>query len=204
MLNPPLVGWTQTELPPTLRGLIPQEGSPTSYGIPLAWENAQFFADWFYTVELTPEQATVVKQVLSEIPAPCCDDNSVYSCCCTKNGKICNLTRSARGLAHWLVAARGFEGEDLKAAVEEWLRFLKPEYYLARALEEQGLNPADYGLAAHETYESCYARQCEAPLDAGGCGGMGLVVLLSEPTAPPLLPGRGGRRLIREERREDA
>jgi len=179
LLNPPLMGWTQTELPPALAGLIPQAGAPTSYGIPLAWENAQFFADWFYSIELTPEQAALVQEALGEIPAPCCDDNSVYSCCCTKNGKICNLTRSARGLARWLVAVRGVRGEELKAAVEEWLRFLKPDYHLARALEEQGLAPADYGFASHESYESCYARQCEAPLDAGGCGGMGLVVLLS-------------------------
>lgn len=170
LLNPPLVGWTQTELPPTLRGLIPQEGSPTSYGIPLAWENAQFFADWFYTVELTPEQATVVKQVLSEIPAPCCDDNSVYSCCCTKNGEICNLTRSARGLAHWLVTARGFEGEDLKAAVEEWLRFAHRDYYLAQALRERGISPGKYGLSTRGT---CYQGECELPMRRGGCGGMG-------------------------------
>jgi hypothetical protein len=162
--------------------LIPQAGAETSYGLPLSWDNAQHFADWFYEIQLSPEQAARVEEALSPIPAPCCDDNSVFSCCCTRNGKICNLTRSARGLAHWLVSQRGFGVEEVRAAVEEWLRFLKPEYYLARELEARGLDPTQYGLLAHEAYESCYQGQCAAPLDAGGCGGMGLEVILEGET----------------------
>lgn len=170
--------------------LIPQAGAETAYGIPLSWDNAQTFADWFYEIQLAPEQAVVVEEALKTIPAPCCDDNSVFSCCCTKNGRICNLTRSARGLAQWLVSQRGYGVEEVRAAVEEWLRFLKPDYYLARALESQGLDPADHGLAAHEAYESCYQGQCEAPLDAGGCGGMGLKVIL-EKAEPDCCQGEG-------------
>jgi len=31
-------------------------------------------------------------------------------------------------------------------------------------------------LEASESYESCYENLCDAPLDQGGCGGMGLEV----------------------------
>lgn len=170
----------------TLRAeLIPEVGMKTSYGIPLSRENTQVFADWFYTIQLTLEEQPLVEQVLSDIPAPCCDDNSVLQCCCRKNNKICNLTRSALGLAAWLVHTKGFTRDELKVAVEEWLRFLKPDYYLAKALEERGSDPAIYGLKSHEAYESCNARQCEVSLNAGGCGSMGLKVILEEEKEVP-------------------
>jgi len=70
-------------------------------------------------------------------------------------------------------------------AVTEWLRFLVPNYYLAKALEEQGLDPQDFGLQPHEAYEACYKERCEVALDQGGCGGMGLEVKLSSPAVPP-------------------
>lgn len=176
-----LMGWAQVEPGPTLLAdltavLIPQSGSVTSYGIPLLIENAQYFADWFYEIQLSPQEKAVVEEELVSIPAPCCDDNSVLACCCSKSGKICNLTRSAQGLAAFLVHGKGFSGDATKAAVLQWLHFLHPDYYLATALEEQGRDPKDFGLKASESYESCYQELCEAPLDRGGCGGMGLEV----------------------------
>ena len=173
--------------------LIPAAGAETAYGIPLSLENVQAFADWFYTVQLTPEERSLFEKVLAEIPAPCCDDNSVLKCCCRRTNRICNLTRSALGLAAWLVHVKGFGEEELAAAVEEWLRFLKPEYYLSLALEERGMDPGDYGLAEHEAYESCDQKRCKAPLDAGGCGGMGLKVLLERvEKAPACCRAEGG------------
>lgn len=169
---------TQDPLESLRAELVPAPGTETSYGIPLYLENAQTFADWFYTVQLSPEERALFEKVLSEIPAPCCDDNPVLKCCCRRTNRICNLTRSAMGLAAWLIHVKGLDEADLRDAVEEWLRFLVPNYYLAVALEERGLDPAAYGLGPHEAYESCDARRCEAPLDAGGCGGMGLEVIL--------------------------
>lgn len=165
--------------------LIPQEGAKTSYGLPLSLDNVQAFADWYYSIQLSPEEQEVFREALSAIPAPCCDDNPVIKCCCQKTNRICNLTRSAMGLGAWLIHVKGFSAEETKAAVEEWLRFLKPQYYLALALEERGFDPRDYGLEEHEAYESCDQKLCETPLDAGGCGGMGLKVLLEEKEEAP-------------------
>lgn len=178
-LSLPALGQHDTSVLENLRAeLIPEEGTPTPYGLPLSLENIQAFADWYYSIQLTPEEEKVFEEALTAIPAPCCDDNPVLRCCCQRTNRICNLTRSAMGLTAWLIHVKGFTAEETRAAVEEWLRFLKPEYYLALALERRGLKPEDYGLKEHEAYESCDQRLCEAPLDAGGCGGMGLKVLL--------------------------
>ena len=180
VLVPSLLGWAQGEpsaiLADLTATLIPQSGSVTSYGISLSVENAQVFADWFYQIQLSPQEKAVVEEELVSVPAPCCDDNSVLACCCSKNGNICNLTRSAQGLAAFLVHNKGFSGDTTKVAVIEWLHFLHPNYYLATGLEEQGRNPKDFGLEASESYESCYQDLCGGPIDQGGCGGMGLEV----------------------------
>lgn len=165
--------------------LIPQEGQRAAYGIPLSLGNAQHFADWYYVIRLTSEEAARWTEALAVIPAPCYDDNPVLKCCCQTHGRICNLTRSAQGLAKWLIVYQGYDVEGLRAAILEWLRFLVPNYYLAKALEERGLDPRDYGLESHEAYEACYQKRCEAPLDEGECGGMGLEVKLAKPPAVP-------------------
>ncbi len=165
--------------------LIPEAGKLTAYGIALSLANAQHFADWHYTIQLTLEQEAVWVEALAAIPAPCCDDNSVLKCCCQAHGRICNLTRSAQGLAKWLIVHRGYGVGEVQAAVLEWLRFLVPNYYLARALEEQGLDPRNFGLQSHEAYEAYYQKRCEEALDRGGCGGMDLAVKLA---IPPSLP----------------
>lgn len=171
--------------------LIPKAGERTAYGLVLSFGNAQHFADWYYAIRLTPEEEAIWREALLAIPAPCCDDYPVLRCCCQTHGRICNLTRSAQGLAKWLIVYRGYGLKEVREAVLQWLRFLVPNYYLARALEERGLDPRAYGLEPHEAYEACYRGRCEAPLDQGGCGGMGLEVKLAAPTTPPCCPPQG-------------
>lgn len=169
------------ESPPSLsladlrEKLIPAEGTLTTYGIALSWNNAQLFADWYYEIRLNSSEEMVLRQALEPIPTPCCDDTRLVRCCCEKGGLICNLVRSARGLAAWLIREKGFKADEVRAAVEEWLRFIHPDYFLAQELLRLGRNPANYGLPAKG---SCYRGWCEMPLKAGGCGGMGLVVKL--------------------------
>lgn len=181
-----LAVWAEEDVLAKLRAeLIPEAGKKTAYGIPLALTNVQHFADWYYTIRLTPEEEALWEEALIAIPAPCCDENPVLRCCCQTHGRICNLTRSAQGLAKWLIVHRGYGVDELRRAVLEWLRFLVPNYYLAKALEEQGLDPREYGLEPPEAYEACYQGRCEVALDQGGCGGMGLEVKLSPPAVPP-------------------
>ncbi len=150
--------------------VIPPVGKETSYGIPLSWDNAQTFADWYYEVRLTPEEATLLQQALKDIPTPCCDDTRITRCCCERSGFICNLVRSARGLAAWLIQRKDFGEEEVQAAVREWVKFAHRKYFLAKALKERGVNPSRYDLT---TRGACYRDLCELPMRQGGCGGMG-------------------------------
>ncbi len=60
--------------------IIPQEGTSTSYGIPLSLENTQQFIDFYNSVTLTAEQEQVKQDALGALRAPCCDDNTMYDC----------------------------------------------------------------------------------------------------------------------------
>ena len=150
--------------------VIPAAGKDTAYGIPLSWDNAQTFADWYYEVRLSPEETVVLTRALKEIPTPCCDDTRITRCCCERSGLICNLVRSARGLAAWLIREKGFGEDEVRAAVLEWVKFAHRNYFLAVALKERGVSPREYGLT---TQGACYRQLCERPMREGGCGGMG-------------------------------
>jgi len=150
--------------------VIPPVGKETAYGIPLSWNNAQTFADWYYEVRLSPEESALLQRALKEIPTPCCDDTRITRCCCERSGYICNLVRSARGLAAWLIREKGFGEGEVREAVLEWVRFAHRKYFLALALKDRGVNPTKYGLT---TKGACYRQLCERPMREGGCGGMG-------------------------------
>jgi hypothetical protein len=71
---------------------------------------------------------------------------------------------------------QGHTSDQIQEASSQWLRFIRPDYYVASILHEQGGNPEQYGLT---TESSCYAGRCGFPFhdrravgNPGGCGGM--------------------------------
>ena len=109
-------------------------------------EETQKFIDYYNSIELTPEQELIKKQALSRIPAPCCSDNSAYTCCCP-----CNMAKSWWGLSHHLIVNEGASAEEVQAAVEGWIEFINPKGFSGR---------------------SCYTGGCVRPFHRNGCGGM--------------------------------
>lgn len=158
---------------------VPGEGAETAYGLPLAWENAPLFATWYNEIVLTEEEARVLDAALAPLPAPCCDDNPLARCCCERGGLICNIVRTARGLGKYLVR-HGWKADEVTAAMDEWLRFIHGDYYVARALVALGEDPVAYGLFKPEN-GACYRGLCTAPLQEGGCGGMGEDAIIARP-----------------------
>ena len=69
-----------------------------------------------------------VRQALSRIPAPCCSDNSAYTCCCP-----CNMAKTWWGLSHHLIANEGYDADEVQAAVEEWIEFINPKGFSGNA-----------------------------------------------------------------------
>jgi hypothetical protein len=144
--------------------IIPNEGDSTSYGIPLLMKNTQQFLDYYSTIQLTPQQDSIRISALEPLPAPCCDDNPMSTCCCP-----CVLARSVWGLSKYLITEKKYNAEELREAALQWLKFIRRDYFVLRGLEERGVDPAVFGLV----YEaSCYTGKCNYSFSEGGCGGM--------------------------------
>ena len=145
--------------------IIPQEGDPTAYDIPLSLDNTQRFIDYYEATTLTAEQESIKEDALLPLKAPCCDNNPMSTCCCP-----CNLAKSVWGLASYLIVEENYGVEQVRESALQWLRFIHDDYYVMRELENRGVDPGKYGLS----YEApCYTGGCELPFVDGGCGGMG-------------------------------
>jgi len=149
--------------------LIPEEGTETTYGIPLSLESLPQFLEWSHT--LAPRVAADPRfvEALTGLVAPCCDDNTAYKCCCEDGGTSCNIIRSGKGLAAFLVFEKGYDPAQIAESVLQWFHFARPDYYLATELLSLRKSPITYGLTAKG---SCYRRMCNTPISEGGCGGM--------------------------------
>ena len=104
------------------------------------------FIEWNETIQLTPEQEAVRKAALEAIPAPCCSDNSAYTCCCP-----CNISRSTWGLSKWLITEKNFTAAQVRDKASEWIAYINPNGYNGKA---------------------CYTGACPRPFHKDGCGGM--------------------------------
>ena len=104
------------------------------------------FIAWSNTIRLTPEQEKTKRQALGSIPAPCCAEYSIATCCCP-----CNLAKTVWGLANYAIARLGYDTAQTRALTVEWL---------------QATNPAGY------SGDSCHRGGCPKRFSANGCGGM--------------------------------
>lgn len=98
------------------------------------------------TIELDPEQEAVFRRALSQIPAPCCSNNTALTCCCP-----CNMALAWWGLTKHLIANEGLGVEEVKAVVEEWFEFINPNGFSG---------------------DVCYTGGCNRAFADNGCGGM--------------------------------
>jgi hypothetical protein len=108
--------------------------------------DAERFIDYYNSIRLTDAQERVRKEALESIPAPCCSQYSMATCCCP-----CNLAKSAWGLSHYLIAKKNANASEVRATVERWLKFV---------------NPAGF------TGNACFKGGCPRPFAQNGCGGM--------------------------------
>jgi hypothetical protein len=145
--------------------IIPQEGDSTTYDIPLSLDNTQQFIDYYEAAALTAEQESIKEDALLPLKAPCCDDNSMATCCCP-----CNLAKSVWGLSSYLIVEENYGVEQVRESALEWLRFIHSDYYVGQELGNRDVNPDKYGLPHGD---ACYTGRCELTFADDGCGGMG-------------------------------
>jgi hypothetical protein len=106
---------------------------------------AEFIA-YDHSIELTHDQKKLMDEALSTIPAPCCAEYSIATCCCP-----CNLAKSSWGLSKFLIAKQHANAAQVSAAASEWLQFTNPHGY---------------------TGDACFTKGCNRPFASNGCGGM--------------------------------
>ncbi len=111
-----------------------------------AKRQAQEFMEYHDSITLSAEQEAVKKEALTALPAPCCSDNTAYTCCCP-----CNMARTIWGLSHYLLAEHGYGAEQLREKVAEWIQFINPAGFSGNV---------------------CYTGGCGRPFSQNGCGGM--------------------------------
>ncbi len=104
------------------------------------------FIEYSHTIALTKDQEKTKREALGAIPAPCCADYSIATCCCP-----CNLAKSVWGLANYAIARLGYDTVRTRALVVDWLKATNPKGY---------------------TGDSCFRGGCPKPFAANGCGGM--------------------------------
>lgn len=107
---------------------------------------AQEFLEYNKSITLTPEQEKIMKEALSSIPAPCCSDNPLSTCCCP-----CNMAKTSWGLSKYLITKLNYDAAQVKQKVEEWTKFINKDGFSG---------------------DVCYKGQCGQPWKHNGCGGM--------------------------------
>jgi len=101
---------------------------------------------FYHSIRLTPEQERLKVEALSAMPAPCCSQYSLATCCCP-----CNMAKAAWGLAARLITEKKYNAEQIRQAEAAWLK---------------QVNPAGF------SGNSCFTGGCSRPMRANGCGGM--------------------------------
>lgn len=104
------------------------------------------FISYDRSIALTAEQKKVMDEALSSIPAPCCAQYSIATCCCP-----CNLAKSTWGLSKFLIANQHASVTQVRAAASDWLQFSNPGGY---------------------TGDACFTKGCNRSFEKNGCGGM--------------------------------
>ena len=106
----------------------------------------QEFIDYDSSITLTDAQEAVKREGLEALPAPCCNDNTAYTCCCP-----CNLAKTIWGLSNHMIADYQCNAAQVTAKVAEWIVFVNPDGYSG---------------------DTCYTGGCERAFSNNGCGGM--------------------------------
>jgi len=129
-----------------LRGATQQPAAAGAIDFRNARKQAAEFIDYYHSIPLSPDQKEVKNEALSAIPAPCCSEFSIATCCCP-----CNLAKSVWGLSNYLIARRGYGINQVKTTVKRWIRFTNKSGYSGKA---------------------CHTGRCNRPFAEDGCGGM--------------------------------
>ena len=108
---------------------------------------AEEFVGYYHSIKLTPGQEAVKKAALEPMPAACCRDSSMDTCCCP-----CNLSKTIWGLTNLAISKYGANAQEVQQLAQSWTGYVNP--------------------TSGFTGDSCYKGGCGTPAHRGGCAGM--------------------------------
>jgi hypothetical protein len=125
-----------------------EQTNPASEDLVFADARAQAkeFIGYYRSIKLTLEQERIKVEALAALPAPCCSEYTMATCCCP-----CNLAKSVWGMSAWLITEQGHGVEQVRQAAKEWIAFINPNGFTGGACSDGG---------------------CRRPFEHNGCGGM--------------------------------
>lgn len=95
------------------------------------------FIEYYKTIRLTPEQEKVKNAALSPLKAVCCKDFPALTCCCP-----CNFSKSLWGMAHYLIAQKGYNTAQVQEAAKAWIAYVNPNGFSGDVCQTGGCNRA--------------------------------------------------------------
>jgi len=104
------------------------------------------FMEAYDSIHLTPEQEEIKRAALGPLKAVCCKEFSALTCCCP-----CNFSKSLWGMAHHLIAEKGYSASQVEEAARAWIAYVNPKGF---------------------TGDACDTGGCSRPFARNGCGGM--------------------------------
>jgi hypothetical protein len=109
-------------------------------------EETERFIAYYKSIPLTADQERLKVEALASIPAPCCSNNPLATCCCP-----CNMAKAAWGLSAWLIREKNYDAGQVRQATTNWLTAANPGGFSGDACDKGG---------------------CSRPIRENGCGGM--------------------------------
>lgn len=104
------------------------------------------FIGYYNSIKLTPEQEKLKTDALSGLPAPCCSDQTMATCCCP-----CNHSKTVWGLSNYVISKLNYDKEKVRKTAADWIQYT----------HKNG-----------SSGDACYKGKCNAPFHEDGCGGM--------------------------------
>ncbi|KXB07009.1 hypothetical protein AKJ51_02215 [candidate division MSBL1 archaeon SCGC-AAA382A20] len=128
--------------------VLPEEGSPTGYGVKYSTAGMQTLVNWFQSTSLSSEGKDRYANIGSNDGTAC-----EYCCGATSalrsNGQIacgCKHNYAIAGLIKYLVKNTDKSDQEILKEVKDWKGYFFPKQTLSKELQERGISPEAAGL----------------------------------------------------------
>jgi hypothetical protein len=120
--------------------IIPEENTPTDYGIKIATTSLSQIAQYDKELLLSEAEKQRYNKIIEGIECKyCCGPAPVDRC-------SCQHAAGYRGLVKYLIKNTTYSDQQIKDEVARWRAFFFPKQVLSEELKKRNINPEEHGL----------------------------------------------------------